>query len=203
MNDVTEWLLEGPLWVQYRTRLDLLGQFEDDPEVCSARQAMLAHPQISGLLGELAEWPGPVHKNHKAAGHPLHKLTFMADLGLRVNDPGMDQIVGRIMAHQAREDPFQVLVNIKPGYGGTGEDQWAWMLCDTSLVIYALAKFGLGEDPGIQTAIRHLVGLTRENGWSCAVARVGQIPGAWLQGRPLPLRQPGDAQGAFSSTTVA
>ena len=49
MNDVIKWLLEGPTWVQYRTRIDLLGQAKTDPEVIAAREAMLADPQIQAL----------------------------------------------------------------------------------------------------------------------------------------------------------
>ena len=46
------------------------------------RRAMLADPQVQGLLGELAGWPGKVVSSHKSAGQPFHKLTFAADLGL-------------------------------------------------------------------------------------------------------------------------
>ena len=73
-----DWLLAGPPWVQYRTRLDLLDQPEDHPQVVEARQAMLAHAQVRGLLKELRGWPGPALSSHKSAGHLLHKLVFLA-----------------------------------------------------------------------------------------------------------------------------
>ena len=187
MNELAEWLLEGQPWVQYRTRLDLLGQPEDAPQVFAARQAMMAHPQIQGLLAELAEWPWPILRNHKDASHPVHKLTFIADLGFKVGDPGIDQIVEHIMAHQAPEGPFQVLANISPRYGGTGEDQWVWMLCDAPLILYALLKFGLERDPRVQTALHCLAGLIRENGWPCAVApEVGRFRGPGRKTDPCP-----------------
>ena len=187
MDELTEWLLAGPPWVAYHTRVDLLQHPEDDPQVLKARRAMIAHPQIQSLLTELAEWPGPILKNHKAAGHPLHKLTFIADLGLRVDDPAMDQIVERILDHQSPAGPFQVLVNIKPAYGGTGEDQWAWMLCDAPLVLYALLKFGVKGDPRIQAAMQHLANLIRENGWPCAVSPdLGKFRGPGRKADPCP-----------------
>jgi hypothetical protein len=170
MNQAGAWLLDGPPWVQYRARRDLLGQPEDESPVLEARQAMLAHPQVEGLLAELAEWPGSVLKNHKDASHLLHKLTFAADLGLRAGDPGVDQVIGRILDQPAEKGPFQVRVNINPRYGGTGEDQWAWMLCDAPLVLYAMLKFGLADDPQVQSAVHCLVSLIRENGWPCAVS---------------------------------
>ena len=169
MDGTMAWLLEGPPWVQYRTRLDLLGEPEDAAVVQAARRAMIADPQIQDLLADLAAWPGPILKRHNDAAHPLHKLTFIADLGFRAGDPGVNQIVARILDHQSPEGLFQVRVNINPRYGGTGEDQWAWMLCDAPLILYALLKFGLRQDPRVRAAAEHLVGLIRDNGWPCAV----------------------------------
>ena len=170
VDELEQWLLDGPPWVAYRTRVDLLGQSEDDPEVLAAREAMLGHPQIRELLDELADWPGPPLKSHKTAWHPLHKLAFIANLGLRADDPGMDRVVDRILAHQSEEGPFQVIANVNPRYGGSGEDVCSWMLCDAPLVVYSLAKFGLEQDPRVGRAAGYMVDLVRENGWPCAVA---------------------------------
>jgi hypothetical protein len=145
---------------------------------------MLAHPKIRQLLAELAEWPGELMKNHKSAGHPLHKLTFIADLGLRAGDPAVAPIVARILEHQAPEGPFQVLLNLPPRYGGSGEDQWAWMLCDAPSLLYALCQFGLREE--VQTAIAYLANLIRANGWPCAVSPTLKFRGPGRKSDPCP-----------------
>jgi len=187
MEIPTGWLLEGPPWVTYRTRRDLLDQTENDPRVVGDRQAMLAHPQIQGLLADLKDWPGRILKSHKDAAHPLHQLTFLADLGLKATDPGVDPITRQILAHQSPEGPFQVLVNINPRYGGTGEDQWAWMICDAPLVQYALHRFGLHDHPRVKASLEHLVGLLRENGWPCAVTPdLGKFRGPGRKADPCP-----------------
>lgn len=187
MDKTTQWLVDGPAWVEYRTRKDLLGQPEDEPGVIKARQACLAHPQVQGLITELGEWPGPVLRSHKSAGHPLHKLTFLADLGLKASDPGVGRIVEHILERQAPEGPFQILANIHPRYGGTGEDQLVWMLCDAPLVVYALAKFGLEDTDQVQSALYHLNGLIRDNGWPCAVsADLGKFRGPGRKDDPCP-----------------
>ncbi|MBN1429954.1 MAG: hypothetical protein JXB07_16410 [Anaerolineae bacterium] len=72
MESDLNWLLEGPAWVAYRTRLDLLDEPEDDPQVIEARRTMIADTQVKGLLAELSDWPGVILKNHKSAGHPPH-----------------------------------------------------------------------------------------------------------------------------------
>ena len=187
MDETIAWLLEGPPWVQYRTRLDLLGQPEGDPQVQAARQAMIAAPQIQGLLAELAAWPGPILKRHHDATHPLHTLRFIADLGFRAGDPGINQLTERILDHRSPEGPFQVLVNINPRYGGTGADQWAWMLCDAPLIVHGLLKLGLREDPRVQVATQHLVSLIRDNGWPCAVTPdLGKFRGPGAKADPCP-----------------
>ena len=187
MNISVDWLLEGESWVEYRSRLDLLGQSEGDSRVKSTRKAMLADTRVRNLLAELSGWPGTVISSHKSASQPFHKLTFIADLGLRVDDPGVDIIVAHILEHQATEGPFQLPTNIPTHFGGTGQEQWAWALCDAPLTIYALAKFGLRNEPAVQIAIEHLNGLIRDNGWPCAVSKeLGKFRGPGRKDDPCP-----------------
>jgi hypothetical protein len=187
MHTPVDWLMEGDPWVNYRTRVDLLGQDQDDPQVRSARQLMLAAPQVQNLLVELSSWPGKVISSHKSAGQPFHKLTFIADLGLTTKDPGMDMIISRILEHQSAEGPFQLTTNIPTHFGGTGEDQSAWAMCDAPLSVYALAKFGLQDDPAVKSATDYLAGLIRDNGWPCAVSKeLGKFRGPGRKEDPCP-----------------
>jgi hypothetical protein len=187
MHAPIDWLLEGEPWIEYRTRLDLLGEPEDDPLVVSARRHMLAYPWVQNLMAELSLWPGTVISSHKSAGQPFHKLTFIADLGLKAGDPGMDQIIARILEHQSDEGPFQLSTNIPSHFGGTGQDQWAWALCDAPLIVYALAKFGLYNDPAVKAAINHLARLVHANGWPCAVSKeLGKFRGPGRKDDPCP-----------------
>lgn len=167
--DPTEWLLtEGQPWVRYRAMLDLLDKPEEESEVKGARQEMLEHAQVQGLIEELREWPGYPLKRHNDAKHLLHKLAVLADFGLRASDPAMPWIVKEVMAHQSPEGAFQVTVQIDARYGGSGEIQWTWMLCDAPTTLYALLAFGLGENEAVRKAVHHLTGLIRDNGWPCA-----------------------------------
>jgi hypothetical protein len=187
MKAPIEWLLQGEPWVEYRTRLDLLNQKEDDQHVTAARLAMLEHPLVHNLVEELSGWPGKVIASHKSAGQPFHKLTFLADLGLRASDPGIGEIIRRILEHQSVEGPFQLPTNIPVHYGGTGQDTWAWALCDAPLSLYSLAKFGLQEDPQVMTAADYLAGIIRENGWPCVVSKeLGKFRGPGRKEDPCP-----------------
>lgn len=171
MEELLDWLKDASPWVEYRTRLDLLQETPSSSEVKNSKQAMCSDPDLQGLLQELIQWPGEVMNNHKAAGHPLHKLTFIAEVGFQVGDPKIAEVVDLVMEHQDQYGPFQVLMNIHPRYGGSGEDVWAWALCDAPVLIYALAKFGLRDDPRVINAVTYLYELVRENGWPCAVSK--------------------------------
>jgi hypothetical protein len=187
MNAPVDWLLEGEPWIEYRTRRDLLGQSEKDSQVRSARKSMLANSQVQSLIADLSGWPGTVIASHKSASQPFHKLTFIADLGLKADDPGMNKIIARILKHRSTEGPFQLPMNIPTHYGGQGEDQWAWALCDAPLTVYALTKFGLENEPAVKMSVDHLTGLIRDNGWPCAVSKeLGKFRGPGRKDDPCP-----------------
>lgn len=188
MNDKTiEWLLQGDSWIEYRTRLDLLDQTEKDPQVVTAHKAMLADVKIQSLLTELMDWPGTVLNSHKSASQPFHKLAFIADLGLRVSDPPVKKIANKVMEHQSKQGPFQLPTNIPTHFGGSGQDEWAWALCDAPIVVAALIQMGLSDDKRVQTAIKHLDRLVRDNGWPCVVSpELGKFRGPGRKEDPCP-----------------
>ena len=168
---VTNWLLESDEpWTRYRTLVDLLDRPEDAPEVQAARAEMLAHPQVQEMISEAATWPGYALKRHNDAKHPLYKFSTLADFGVRADDPGVRAGIQAVMAHQSPEGAFQILVNIPRAFGGTGEDTWTWMLCDAPTLLYALLAMGLRDNPRVQRAVEHLVGLVDENGYRCVAA---------------------------------
>ncbi len=196
MNAPIDWLLEGESWIEYRTRRDLLGQAESEPQVKRARKAMLADAGVKGLVAELKKWPGTVIASHKSSGQPFHKLTFLADLGLRTTDPGVDAISARILAHRAAEGPFRLPISIPAAYGGSGRDAWAWALCDAPLSLYALNMFGLGDKPAVRAAAAYLAGTRAPQRLAVhGFKGTGRLSGARPQGRSMSLCEPGHAQG--------
>ncbi len=187
MDELIRWLLEGEPWVEYRARVDLLEQSESEPQVSNARSRMISHPKIQLLLKELKDWPGQVLNSHKSARQPFHNLAFIADLGLKKEDPDIQEIVEKIYAHKSEEGPFQLPVNVPIHFGGSGADTWAWALCDAPTIIYALAKFGLEKDEQVRKAAKYLVEFVRENGWPCVVSKeLGKFRGPGRKGDPCP-----------------
>ncbi|MCG3218462.1 MAG: hypothetical protein KAR35_05625 [Candidatus Heimdallarchaeota archaeon] len=185
-KEVKEWLLEGPSWIKYRTMIDLLDYEESHPEVVQARKEMNKDKQIMELLEELKEWPGKVLTNHKDATLLLHKLNFLIDLGLE-EETVIQEIKEKMLAHQSEEGAFEVMMNIKKVYGGTGEDQWGWMLCDAAVTLDILVKLGEEKNSQVKRAAAFLAGLTRENGWGCSVSKeLGKFRGPGRKADPCP-----------------
>jgi len=187
MDDRIRWLLEGDPWVEYGTRISLLGQNLQDPEVVQARRRMLEHPFTQNLIAELQNWPGTVLNSHKSPSQSFHKLSFLAEIGLDQHDPGMQTIIQRIFEHQDPDGPFQLVSNIPVHFGGSGQDISAWALCDAPVTLYALVRFGLGNHSRVQKGIEYLTKLVRQNGWPCAVSKeLGNFRGPGRKDDPCP-----------------
>jgi hypothetical protein len=188
-TDPMHWLLESDEpWTRYRTLVDLLDRPEDDPEVQAARAEMLAHPQVHALIAATATWGDRPLKRHNDAGHPIYNFSTLADFGLRAGDPGLEAGIQAVLAHQSPEGAFQTRVNIPKTFGGTGTDQWTWMVCDAPTLLYALLAMGLGPDPRLDRALAHLAGLAADDGWHCVAAtELGKFKGPGRKTDPCPI----------------
>lgn len=186
-KNIYEWLIKTNSWTEYNTRINLLQQSNTHPEVVAARKKMLSNAQIQQLLLEVQQWPWIELKRHNDANHPLHKLIFLADIGLTKEIDGIKIIGEHLLQNQSSEGPFQIPIMVPKAYGGDDQAQLTWMLCDNPSIIYALIKFGWGDDARVKKALEHLVGLQSEQGWLCIVAPIlGKFRGPGRKDDPCP-----------------
>jgi hypothetical protein len=186
MDEVIKWLLDSEPWVEYRTRLDLLGEMENDQNVINAKKGIIIHPKINAIFNDLYNWNEQVVNSHKNAGLPLHKLSFIADIGLSINDPEIKKITDIVMEHHDDNGVLQVIMNIPKHFGGTGENSWGWMLCDAPIILYSLHKLGVSDNL-LGAGIRYLVSLIKDNGWACTVSQeMGKFRGPGRKDDPCP-----------------
>jgi hypothetical protein len=137
---------------------------------------MLRHPKIQGLIDESRDWPNPPLKRHNDAKHTIHKIAFLAELGLTLHDPGMATIVENVLSHQSEDGSFQTLLDIPVRYGGDGTSSMSWMLCDSPTLLYSLLKYGV-TGSNVDAAVDHLLELVDGNGWRCRTAMGFRGPG--------------------------
>lgn len=175
METIIKWLNQQEPWTVYRTKTDLLDKDISDPEVIQDYEKLVNHNNILHLLKELQEWPGPVMKRHNDAKLLYHKLVFLADLGIKSDNQVIANVIDKILAKPSSDGPFQILGNIPAVFGGTGIDEPMWMLCDAPLIVYALVKSGLQQEPKVKKAIDYLLSIIRDFGWPCsATSRLGK-----------------------------
>ena len=144
--------------------------------------------RISAIIEELQDWPCYEIKSHKNVGHPLHKLSFLAELGFNKDDKGIQAIINKILANQSEEGPFQVLINIPVRFGGTGQPLNSWVLSDAPVLMYALIKLNKSEitDP-IRKGLDHIAKIVSTNGWHClASENLGKFRGPGRKEDPCP-----------------
>ncbi len=187
--NILDWLLtsEEP-WTRYRTRLDLLEQDDDAPEVIQDRADMLSHPQVRNLISLAQTWPGYPLKRHNDAKHPLQSLTVMADIGIKNTDLGVAGIIKKIIAHQSPEGAFETQLELYKSFGGLEGEHWVWMGCDAPVLLYVLTVFGLENVIPLQIAKDHLLSLAADNGWRCSASPIlGKFRGPGKKDDPCPI----------------
>jgi len=189
VTDGIQWLLaSSEPWTRYRALVDLLDRPEDDVDVHAARQAMLDHPQVQGLIADAATWPGFALKRHNDAKHPMYALSTLADFGIEATDPGIASVVDAVMARQSDEGAFQTKLRLYKRFGGIDGEHWTWMACDAPTLLYALLSFGLGRDERVRRAVENQVSLVEDNGWRCRAAPdLGTFKGPGKQEDPCPI----------------
>lgn len=189
MADGIDWLLASDEpWTRYRTLVDLLDRDPSNAEVLDARREMLDHPQVQSLVAQVGTWGERPCRRHNDASYPTYALSTLADFGLRITDPGVQDAVDPVLAHQSPEGAFQTVINVPTHFGGTGEDHWTWIACDAPTLLYALLSMGLEDDPRVQRAVAHLAELGTEDGWHCVASPdMGTFKGPGKRSDPCPI----------------
>lgn len=181
------WLLSKDDFISYRTRIDLNHEKIDKGTDGKIRSSILETPLFNDLLSDLQDWPGPTLKRHNDAKQLIHKLAFLADVGIKHTDSSLPTVISSIRSCQSEEGVYQVLMNIPIHFGGTGEDKLTWVLCDAPTTLYALAKMGLDKDADILSATRYLVSLQSSYGFGCkATGALGKFRGPGRKTDPCP-----------------
>ncbi len=184
---VLDWLLQSEHFVEYNSRIEFLKTKNMNEQIIEIKSKIIADQRVTTIIEELLLWPGAALKRHNDAKHSIHKLSFLADIGLRKEDAKIGKVIERILKTQSSEGSFEIIMNIPTHFGGSGEDDSTWMLCDAPTVLYSLMKLGLDRTDKLERAYDHLISLKKENGWHCTVSeKLGKFRGPGRKGDPCP-----------------
>lgn len=184
VNDpVAAWLKEDPV-VDFMMAVDS-GMGAKGRE--KRRIRMLLLPSVRALLRDVSTDPWPPINSHRSAQHPLHKLSFLAELGASGEELGVEKVLDRIIASVGEEGVPRLPMSISRSHGGSGDDTLSWALCDTPTLVYSAIKLGRGDDPAIRSAVRRLTSLTSHNGYRCVTSpSLGGFRGPGRKEDPCP-----------------
>jgi hypothetical protein len=155
-------------WLKYAIHLHLCHEPKDN--IAVLRNAALADGGIQNHLNDVANFHGMLVTNHKNPDLPIHKLLFLLDLGFDMDVPEIKAAIDEILKHRDDNGIFQSLTNVPKHYGGAGVDVFSWCLCDAPLLLLALLMAGVDYDEYIKPGIDHMISLSRDNGFPCAVS---------------------------------
>lgn len=160
------WLLESEEpWVVLNTRLDLLGQGEDEKEVREAYARLQKDAHVKALLDEVKTWPQvqPLGRAYDPKD-ALWKLAMLADFGLKRDDKRIKAVAEKVFENQAAEPAPQGFLH--GGFDHTKSWDKRPYICISHVMTYALARFGYEADPRLERAYEYLTSWQRlDGGW--------------------------------------
>ncbi len=153
---ILDWLLEGPAWLKYAVELQLLDR---QPDVSAAAADDSIQKLVARLKGKTAGIPaikaGNVH--YTEPGKAYWDLFFLADIGFKLADLGLENEAEEIFRYQTHEGTFVMPPNVKENY-----------YCMSAILVSSLAKMGHGDDPRVKKYIH--AAMTEQmsgGGWDC------------------------------------
>ena len=155
-KEITDWLLEGPVWLKYAVELQLL---DSKPDV----KPVLQDDAITSIINRLKENQVgiPALKTGKVSYTDTAKaywdLFFLADIGLTISDLGLDREVDGIFSLQAPDGTFIIPPNVKANY-----------FCMSAILISSIARMGYRDDRRVKKYIQAaLESQDMNGGWNC------------------------------------
>lgn len=154
---LTDWLLEGPAFVRYRTLVDILGCPREDRKALRAREAVPRDVTIMRLLDQRNEdgyWgtPEDIFKWWPKKDTTFWVLGVLADFGLTRGDSGIERACEYVLSTQLPSGAFGLRPPPKP-YD-----------CFTGVLAKALARLGYMGDERLERAYEWLSGRQRIDG---------------------------------------
>jgi hypothetical protein len=149
---VLDWLLEGPAWLEYAVKLQLLNE---QPDVTPVLEDSAVRGLINRLKSDTAGIPalknGRVH--YTETGKAYWDLFILADIGLTIKDLSLEDLAENVFRFQRQDGSFVMPPNVEETY-----------FCMSGILISSLAKMGYRIEKYIRLALNS---QQNDGGWYC------------------------------------
>jgi len=156
MDQVTGWLLDGPEWIKYAVRTQLLDEAADAAPA-------LADNAVQGILARLRDgrrgigaWrTGTV--SCEAQGSAVWDLFLLSDIGFNAAQLGIEAVAEQVLKSQRPDGAFITEPGMQDNY-----------FCMSGILLSCLARLGYAEAPEMTRFARRLLAEQRPGGgWNC------------------------------------
>lgn len=157
-------------WTRYNTLKELMRREPADPELLSARKEMLNHPLVRELQEKASDWFSGSATRHNDPKLSHYYLSVLAEIGVKADDPGMEELLARVTAHQYEGLPA-IRQNL-PEKGAPPEDiaeqeNWHALPCDAPVLLYSLKQMDC-RHPVVEEGLKQVQALWAEKEpWFC------------------------------------
>lgn len=160
MDKVTGWLLDGPEWIKYAVRTQLLGETGD-------AEAALADEAVQGIVARLKDkrhgigaWrTGAV--SCEVQGSAIWDLFLLSDIGFNAEQLGIQAEAEAILKSQRPDGAFLTEPGMQDNY-----------FCLSGVLLACLARVGYAEAPEMTRFVHRLLLEQRPGGgWNCEDSR--------------------------------
>ena len=170
LADPRPWLLEcdepTARWV---TLTGVLDRPADDPEVATARRAVVADAGTRALLDRIPDWTaGEGFSGHDSPRFAPNLVGLLFDSGIEAgDDPRIDRLLDQMLDHQDADGRFPSFAAERRGE----QPVWGALLCDSHAVLDVLVRAGRAGHPKVRAGLDRLsADLTRTAqglAWPC------------------------------------
>jgi hypothetical protein len=160
-DETKEWLLKSDKpYVRYNAKL----MFKPDE---ADKDELLSDSFVKDNIANLRHWDEEAIERHNKPDLLLHRLSTIADLGVRKGySPDVDRVIDMVLSSTTDEGIPLVKVNIPKAFGGSGEPVKAWILSNFPTMLYSLLKLG-SKNETTQKAVNTLIDMVDDNGYRC------------------------------------
>jgi hypothetical protein len=152
--DTVSWLLEGDAAVRHATLTRLLGSAPEDPQVVTARRAIMregAVPAILAAQGADGHWEGPDRFYTAKYRGTVWQLIILAGLGADGSDERVRDACEAILRDS--QDPVSGGFSFGRSKKTSGGLHNRVVPCLTGNLTFSLIRLGLLDDPRVQRAV--------------------------------------------------
>jgi hypothetical protein len=155
-KEINKWLLEGPAWLKYAVKLQLL---DSKPDIQPAINDKTIIEIVERLKDKKRGIPAirTGFMNSDEYESPYWDLFFLSDIGLTAQDLNLNSEIDVFLDSQSDKGTYVTEFGMEPGY-----------FCKSAILLAAIARMGYQNNPHVQKYVQLLLSLQRlDGGWYC------------------------------------